>query len=55
MNEPKTQNKHGEWVTAIPEPYHHFIRKECYFDCGKKFFTEESYRAHYALVHILGL
>ncbi len=40
-----TQNKRGEWVPAIPEPYYG-IRKMC--ECGKKFFTLKRYREHYA-------
>ena len=44
-----TQNKKGEWVPAIPEPYYG-IRKMC--GCGKSFWTLEGYQAHYALKHI---
>lgn len=47
------QNKRGEWVTAIPLPlYLPFGLKRC--DCKRRFWTERGYRAHYALVHILG-
>jgi len=51
MNTPRTQNKAGEWVPAIEEPYYHLFRKEC--RCGKKFWTSKRYREHYALAHIL--
>jgi hypothetical protein len=47
-----TQNKNGEWVPAIPEPYYG-VRKTC--DCGSKFWTYKGYQGHYALKHILGL
>lgn len=43
-------NKDKKWVPAIPEPYYG-IRKECV--CGRKFWTKEGYKAHYALEHIL--
>lgn len=48
-----TQNKYGEWVPCIEEPYYLSIRKQC--RCGSRFWTQEGYRAHVALVHILGL
>ena len=51
MNTTSTQNKAGEWVPAIEEPYYHLFRKEC--RCGKKFWTSKRYREHYALAHIL--
>lgn len=47
-----TQNKYGEWVPAIEEPYYG-RKKEC--RCGASFWTYDGYRGHYALVHILGL
>lgn len=47
------QNKRGEWVPAIEEPYYNLITKEC--RCGKKFLTKERYEEHYALKHILAL
>lgn len=40
----------GARVPAIPLPLFGF-RKRCY--CGRKFWTLEGYRGHYALVHIL--
>ena len=50
------KNKSGQWVQAIPEPYYHLIRKECYFPkCHRKFWTKEGYKAHAALKHILDL
>jgi hypothetical protein len=46
-----TQNDQGAWVPAIPLPYLG-LRKRC--DCGRRFWTTDGYRGHYALVHILG-
>ena len=51
MNTVQTQNKLGQWVPAIPLPFYFMIRKGC--SCGRKFWTEEGYEAHYALKHIL--
>lgn len=51
-----TQNRRGEWVPAIPEPL--FVGlglRRCRCDCGRTFRDRETYRGHYALVHILGL
>jgi hypothetical protein len=45
-----TRNARGEWVPAIPVPFYG-LRKHC--ECGRKFWRTVSYRAHYALVHIL--
>lgn len=45
-------NERGEWVPAIPLP-HFGMRKAC--DCGRRFWTLNGYRGHYALEHILGL
>ena len=45
-----TENARGEWVPAIPLPMKG-IRSTCV--CGRKFWTEEGYRSHYALDHIL--
>jgi len=45
-----TQNKKGEWVPAIEEPYYHLFRKEC--RCGKKFWKKEDYEKHYAYEHL---
>ena len=52
MSETQTQNKRGEWVPAIPLPYYG-LRKHC--TCGRRFWTEQGYRGHYALAHILAL
>lgn len=49
----QAQNKYGEWVPAIPEPYRTVLSYRCY--CGRTFSSEEKYRGHYALKHILGL
>ena len=49
----QTQNKKGQWVPAIYEPYYNLFTKECH--CGKKFLTLKRYREHYALEHILCL
>ena len=48
-----TENKYGEWVPAIEEPYFFMFRKGC--RCGRRFWTYEGYQAHAALEHILGL
>lgn len=53
MKNASVKNSRGEWVTPIEEPYYHLVSKEC--RCTRKFLTLEAYRAHYALVHILGL
>ena len=54
MNNVQVQNKRGEWVPAIPEPYYLFFgRYKC--DCHKIFWSEKRYREHYALEHILSL
>jgi hypothetical protein len=50
MSETTTQNKRGEWVPAIPLPFYG-LRKKC--RCGAKFWTEQRYREHYALHHII--
>jgi hypothetical protein len=48
------KNDKGEWVPAIPLPYYERLRlKKC--KCGEMFFTENGYRGHYALRHILEL
>jgi hypothetical protein len=46
----QAQNSRGEWVPAIPLPFFG-MRKRC--ECGRKFWTLDGYRGHYALVHIL--
>jgi hypothetical protein len=46
----RTQNKRGEWWPSIPLPFYG-LRKRCY--CGRKFWTMEGYRGHYAVAHIL--
>jgi hypothetical protein len=48
----QVQNKRGQWVPAIPLPFYG-LRKRC--DCGRKFWTTDGYRGHYALCHILSL
>lgn len=49
----QTKNKYGEWVPAIPLPYYGaFNSRKC--QCGHKFYSDEKYRGHYALKHILG-
>ena len=50
MSENLEQNKEGKWVPSIPLPFYSF-RKIC--KCGKKFWTKDGYRGHYALKHIL--
>lgn len=49
-SETQTQNSRGEWVPAIPLPVYG-LRKQC--SCGRKFWTADGYRGHYALRHIL--
>lgn len=51
MRGPYARNSRGEWVPAIPCPWYLGFRKKC--ECGRKFWTFESYEAHYALRHIL--
>jgi hypothetical protein len=41
----------GRWYPAIPLPLEVFFRKHC--DCGRKFWTMEGYKGHYALQHII--
>ena len=48
----ETQNKAGEWVPSIPLPFYG-LRKRC--KCGRKFWTTQGYRGHFALWHILNL
>lgn len=52
MNERRVIMKtaRGGWVPAIPLPYAG-LRKRC--SCGRRFWTTEGYREHYALAHIL--
>jgi hypothetical protein len=45
-----TQNARGKWVPSIPLPLYG-LRKRCC--CGRRFWTEDGYRGHYALSHIL--
>jgi hypothetical protein len=47
-----TQNLAGEWVPSIPLPLYG-LRKQC--ECGRRFWTADGYRGHYALVHVLKL
>lgn len=54
-----SQNKYGEWVPSIIEPWFGWKHK-CMQGvdgkiCGAKYKKYEDYRGHYALVHILGL
>ena len=59
----QAKNNRGEWVPAIPlalrRPFglaltmgHPLNRMVC--ECGATFRSEEHYRGHYALVHVLG-
>ena len=48
------QNKRGEWVPAIPEPYQISLGR-CRCNCGHVSWTRKRYREHYALRHILAL
>ena len=50
----KAQNRDGEWVPAIPEPFESGLKSACP-KCGKTFWTFEGYCGHYALKHILKL
>ena len=47
----QTTNTRGEWVPAIPLPLLG-LRKRC--SCGRRFWTLDGYRGHYAYAHILG-
>jgi hypothetical protein len=53
----QARNSRGEWVPAIPFPFFGtgIFKTTSRCDCGEVFKTEEQYRGHYALVHILGL
>lgn len=48
----QTTNKRGDWVPSIPVPFYG-RRKHC--RCGRRFWTEQRYREHYAYAHILGM
>jgi hypothetical protein len=48
------QNNRGEWVPAIPQPMHTLLGCRC-GQCGKRSWTKDGYRGHYALAHILGV
>lgn len=50
MQNTQTQNKKGEWIPAIEEPYYLLFRKRC--RCGKKFWSAERYEEHYAYYHL---
>lgn len=50
MTDTWTRNADGNWVPAIPEPLYG-MRKKCH--CGRKFWTLEGYKGHYADEHIL--
>jgi len=45
----KTQSSRGNWINAIPLPFVG-MKKRCL--CGKKFWTMEGYKGHYAYRHI---
>ena len=51
------QNKRGEWVPAIEEPYYlpPFWLGHVRCRCGEKFWSKKRYEEHYALEHILAL
>ena len=48
------QNKEGKYVPAIPLPFYG-VWPFWHCECGAKFWSEEAYRGHYALKHILKL
>jgi hypothetical protein len=48
--ETTAQNARGEWVPSIPLPLFG-LRKHC--SCGRKFWTLDGYRGHFALDHVL--
>jgi len=50
----QAQNKYGEWVPAIEEPYFLAFNR-CKCRCGEVLWGRKRYREHYALTHILGL
>jgi hypothetical protein len=50
-NLPTMRNSRGEWVPAIQEPYYGIVMKTC--SCGRRFFTIDGYKGHYAYKHIL--
>lgn len=47
-----TQNNEGKYVPAIPLPFYLSLGR-CKCQCNKVFWSEEAYRGHYALKHIL--
>lgn len=59
------QNRRGGWVPAIPLPMLLPLgRRQCQHPatapqrgrvCGRTFWTQDGYRGHYALVHVLEL
>ena len=49
----QVQNRDGQWVPAIPVPYHVWWQKRC--ECKAAFWTMTGYQGHYALTHILKL
>lgn len=52
----QAQNRRGDWVPGIPEPlFVGFGLRRCRCDCRRTFRNRETYRGHYALVHILAL
>jgi hypothetical protein len=47
-----TENADGQWVPAVPEPFHGAYWRGCPADgCDAEFFTRRGYRGHYALEH----
>lgn len=51
---PMAENRRGQWVQSVPLPFYGRVRKTC-MHCGRKFWTEDGYRGHYAYAHILGM
>ena len=52
LTENTVRNERGQWVPSIPLPFYG-LRKRC--ECGRKFWTTDGYRGHYALAHVLHL
>lgn len=46
------ENERGEWVPAIPLPFHSaLVGFRC--GCGRRFWTRQQYNEHYAYEHIV--
>lgn len=43
------QDPDGLWRAAVPLPFYFAFRKGCH--CGKRFWKQESYEAHYVEAH----